>query len=179
MISQVGLRPTGGLNCARFARNSPKKMSPDIYHQPHSCATLNKKVYLYYLPPCLPAQPSLQPLPPSLTFLPPSHPAQPSLHPLPPSLPFLGKLTFPESQFSREVKFPRKSNFQGIHILGSQISREVKFPWKSNFPESQLSLVISFPGKSTFPGSHFSPGTNMPMASHELDVSQLVLPICI
>ena len=130
MIPQVGLRPTGGLNCARFARNSPKKMSPDIYHQPHSCETLNKKAYLYYLPP-----------------LPPSLPAQPSLQPLPPSIPCLpaflrGKFIFPGSPISQKSYFPESQ----ISRLGIQISPETQ-----NFPEIQISRKFKYAGKLKFP----------------------------
>ena len=115
MIPQVGLRPTGWLNCARFARNSPKKMSPDIYYQPLSCVSLNKKAYLYYLPsflpPSLPAQPSLHPLPPCLPPSIPSLPSIPNLHPSPSSL----------TPFPRKVHFPGKSNFPEIIFPGKSI----------------------------------------------------------
>ena len=153
MIPQVGLRPTGWLNCARFTCNSPKKMSPDIYYQPLSCVSLNKKAYLYYLPPLppsLPAQPSLQPLPPSIPCLPAFLRGKFIF----PGSPISQKSYFPESQIFWKVKFPGKSNF-----VESQILWKVKFPVISNFQGSQLfqevnfSREVNFPGKSTFPGN--------------------------
>ena len=105
MIPQVGLRPTGWLNCACFTRNSPKKMSPDIYYQPLSCVSLNKKAYLYYLPPLPSSFPSS---PTSFSF--------PCLPPLPYSL------------------APFQPNYPSIPFLPPSLSREVNFSGKSTFP---------------------------------------------
>ena len=96
------------------------------------------------------------------------------------------------SHKSRQLTFPGKSNFPGIHIFqefifpevifpgnfhfpGSQISKESTFSGKVMilyFPGCQISTEVIFPGKLQFPGSHIYREVTITGKSHVPGIPQ-------